>query len=153
MHRAHNTEEIREYIIVDIEISWGGYYASISDDNGEITLFRLLDFNRDDYHIAVYQEKFQTIPTLNEVEGLSPFIGHAPFDSRSLLNNEKVLLIGNHHLSRSDLAGYMIYLENFDVPSEDLEFLTQSILEYSKEPPLQLRLTLVEDELQISKIE
>ncbi|WP_342806038.1 hypothetical protein [Alteromonas sp. M12] len=138
---------------MDIEISWGGYYASISDEDGEITLFRLLDFNRDDYHIAIYQEKFQSIPTLKEVEGLSPFIGHAPLDSRSLLNNKKVLLIGSSQLSKSDLAGYLFYLENFEVPSEDLEFLIQSILEYSKEPPLQLRLTLVEEELQISKID
>ncbi|GAA6186713.1 hypothetical protein [Aliiglaciecola sp. NS0011-25] len=138
---------------MDIEISWGGYYASISDEDGEITLFRLLDFNRDDYHIAIYQEKFQSIPTLKEIEGLSPFIGHAPLDSRSLLNNKKVLLIGSSQLSKSDLAGYLFYLENFEVPSEDLEFLIQSILEYSKEPPLQLRLTLVEEELQISKID
>ncbi len=138
---------------MDIEISWGGYYASICDDRGEITLFRLLDFNRDDYHIAIYQEKFQSIPSLNKVEGLTPFIRHVPLDSRSLLNNKKTLLIGNRHLSKSDLAGYLMYLESFEVPSEDLELLTQSILEYSQEPPLQLRLTLVEEELQISKIE
>lgn len=138
---------------MDIDISWGGYYASISDDNGEITLFRLLDFNRDDYHIAIYQEKFQSIPSLNEVEDLTPFIRHVPLDSRSILNNKKTLLIGNRHLSKSDLAGYLIYLESFEVPSEDLELLIQSILEYSQEPPLQLRLTLVEEELQISRIE
>lgn len=138
---------------MNIEISWGGYYASIGDDRGEITLFRLLDFNRDDYHIAIYQEKFQSIPSLNEVKGLTPFIRHVPLDSRSLLNNKKTLLIGNRHLSQSDLAGYLMYLESFEVSSEDLELLTQSILEYSQEPPLQLRLTLVEEELQISRIE
>ena len=108
---------------MDIEISWGGYYASTSDgDDDEITLFRLLDFNRDDYHIAIYKEKFQAIPTLKDVEGLSPFIRHAPLDTRSLLINKKVTFIGSHQLSESDLTGYLYYLEAFEVPSEDLVF-------------------------------
>ena len=32
---------------LDIDIAWVGYYATIPQDGGEISVFRLLDFNRD----------------------------------------------------------------------------------------------------------
>ncbi len=147
---THGQEtEVKDFI--DIDLSWGGYYASISKDSNEISIFRLLDFNRDAYHIALYKEKFKAIPSEKNLRLLTPLVGHAPIDSRALLNNKSVVLITSKQLSEEDLVGYMYYLEEFEVPTKEREKLSQSLISFGKEPPLPLRLYLVEGELQISQ--
>lgn len=136
---------------LDIDLAWGGFYAGISKDNGAISVFRLLDFNQNAYHIAIYQEDFQHIPSEKEILSLSPYIGHAPIDSKGLLNYEEITLINTKQLTTEDLVGYMYYLEEFEVSEKERKELSQSLINYSKEPPLKLRLAIVKGELQISE--
>jgi hypothetical protein len=96
---------------LNLDLVWGGYYASISSDNSKISVFRMLDFNRDAYHAALFAEEFTDTPKLEQLKDLSPFIGHAPIDARSLLLNDDLQMIGRQELSRSDLEGYIYYLE------------------------------------------
>ncbi len=139
--------------ILDIDIAWGGYYASVSSENGEVSGFRLLDFNRDAYHAALYSEKFSQLPTLDQVQNLSPFVGHAPIDAKGLLNRDNLQLIDGKPLGRDDLAGYICYLEAHDVPQEDIDGLVNEVIEYSQESPLPLRLQVIAGELVISERE
>jgi len=147
---AHGAERTMNEVL-DIDLAWGGFYAGISKDNGEISVFRLLDFNQNAYHIAIYKEDFQHIPSEKEILSLSPYIGHAPIDSKGLLNYEKITLINTKQLTSEDLVGYMYYLEEFEVSEKERKELSQSLINYSKEPPLKLRLAIVEGELQISE--
>lgn len=133
------------------DLAWGGFYAGVSKDSGEISIFRLLDFNQSAYHIAIYKEHFQNIPSGKEILPLSPYIGHAPIDSRGLLNYDKISLITASQLTSEDLVGYMYYLEEFEVSEEKRAELNQLLINYSKEPPLRLRLAIVKGELQISE--
>ena len=136
-----------EYL--DFDVVWGGYYAGISKETGEISVFRLLDFNKNSFHISIYKEKFGTVPSEKEISTLSPYIGHVPIDSKGLLNYKKIFLIDSTQLCNEDLVGYMYYLEEFDISKKEREELSQSLISFSKEPPLKLRLTIVDGELQL----
>ena len=138
-------------ISLDLDIVWGGYYASIPADGGEISAFRLLDFNRDAYHAALFAEKFTAIPTLDELVTLSPFIGHAPIDARALVRDDKLRLIGGKPLNYDDIEGYMYYLDNCGVPQEEMDELAKKIIAFSHEPPLSIRLKIVGEKLVISE--
>ncbi len=138
-----------EYL--DIDLAWGGIYACTSADESEISIIRLLDFNRDAYHAALFDETFEEIPPDDAVETLSPFIGHVPIDAKGLLNNEKMVLICRQPLTRNCLEGYMYYLEEFEVPEDEREELMSSLIAFSKNDPLQLRLCLSNGELQIEE--
>ncbi|BFM47863.1 hypothetical protein [Marinomonas sp. THO17] len=142
-------KKVNEYL--DFDVAWGGYYAGVSKDSDEISVFRLLDFNRDVYHIAIYQEKFSSIPSEEEIRSLSPFIGHAPIDVKGLLNYKVVALIDSKQLTKEDLVGYMYYLEEFQVSAKDREKLSQSLISFGKEQPLKLKLSIAEGELQINE--
>ena len=48
---------------LDIDVVWGGFYASQSEDNDAFTVFPLLDLDQDGYHAALYREKFKNGPT------------------------------------------------------------------------------------------
>jgi hypothetical protein len=140
-------KKVNEYL--DFDVAWGGYYAGVLKDNGDISVFRLLDFNRDACHIAIYKEKFSSIPSEKEIRSLSPYIGHAPIDSKGLLNYKKVTLIDSKQLTRDDLVGYMYYLEEFEASAKEREELSQSLISFGNEPPLKLRLSITEGELQL----
>ncbi len=136
---------------LDINLAWGGYYASTDLENGHISVFRLLDFNRDAYHAALFREKFDATPTLEKMTALSPFIGHAPIDARGLLRNKDLKLLGCKPLSREDLEGYAYYLEAHEVTADEIEKLFERILGFTTELPLQLHLEIIDDELVISE--
>ncbi len=136
---------------LDIELAWGGYYASTDPENGSITVFRLLDFNRDAYHAALFKERFDEMPTLADMTALSPLIGHAPIDARGMVRHENLQFLGSNPLLREDLEGYAYYLEAHEVTAYDIEELFGRILGFSTESPLQLRLELINDELVISQ--
>lgn len=139
--------------LLDIDIAWGGYYASIPEDSGETSVFRLLDFNRDAYHAALFTDKFTTIPTLSELVELSPFIGHAPVDARAFVSNDDLRLIGGKPLTHDDLEGYMYYLNEYGLSKEETDGLVEQIISFSHEPPLSIRLEIVGEELIISERE
>ena len=48
---------------MDFDVVWGGYYARRSVESGQFSVFRLLDFNRDAYHAAMFTEKFASLPS------------------------------------------------------------------------------------------
>ena len=48
---AHGAERNMNELL-DIDLAWGGFYAGISKDSGEVSVFRMLDFNQNAYHIA-----------------------------------------------------------------------------------------------------
>lgn len=78
----------------DIDIAFGGYYASIPEDGSAVSVFRLLDIDRFAYHAALYQERFANLPTVEQLAAIRPFIGHAPIDTRLLVGEAEVRLIG-----------------------------------------------------------
>jgi hypothetical protein len=134
-----------------IELAWGGYYACTSYDSDEVTIIRLLDFNIDAYHAALFSEKFDTVPGSNEIEALSPSVHHVPVDARGLLNNKTIDLVSRKSLTRDDLEGYMYYLEQFEVPDEERKDLADSLIAYSNDHALSLRLSILDGELQIEE--
>ena len=134
---------------LDIDILWGGFYASQCMESGEFSVFRLLDFNQHAYHAALYKKRFSTIPAEAAIIALSPFIGHVPFDTRELLGKDRPILIGSKPLSLEDLDGYMYYLEDHEVDKDERRSLTQRLIESSNEPPLKLRLQIADEELEI----
>ncbi|MCB1052286.1 MAG: hypothetical protein KDC71_16920 [Acidobacteria bacterium] len=138
---------------MDIDLQWGGFYACRESDAkpGEYGLIRILDFNRDAYHAALYQERFDQIPSIESVQDLHPFIGHVPIDARGLLNYEELILIGGPVLTEDDLVGYRIYLENHEVPNSEIDKLVIKLADFGKDKPLKLRLSLVNNELMIQE--
>lgn len=138
-----------EYL--EIDLAWGGFYACACADEPEISIIRLLDFNRDAYHAALFAETFEEIPGADAVERLSPFIGHAPVDARGLLNNETMFLICRTPLTRNCLEGYMYYLQAHEVPEDEREELMNTLIAFSNDDPLRLRLYLPNGELQIEE--
>jgi len=136
---------------MEIDFQWGGYYASKEDGQNEYGVFRLLDFNRDAYHVALFQEKFSEIPTLEAVLRLSPFIGHAPIDSRALLRKQEIHLLGGPVLMEDDLEGYRFYLEHYDVSDNEIRNLFQDIIGFGRESPMKLTLILDDGELSINE--
>lgn len=53
-----NVSKMRE---IEFDVVWGGVYASKGQDSEKYSIFRLLDFNREAYHAALYTEKFDVI--------------------------------------------------------------------------------------------
>jgi hypothetical protein len=138
-----------EYL--DIDLAWGGFYACTSAEDSKISVIRLLDFNRDAYHAAIFDKTFEEIPGADTVEALSPFIRHAPIDARGLLNYKSMFLICRKPLTRDCLEGYMYYLEEFEASEDDREELMNSLIAFSKDDPLKLKLYLNNNELQIEE--
>ncbi len=149
---AHNlAEPTHTESKMDIDVAWGGYYLSKDPDSDQYSVFRLLDFNRQAYHAAIFQEGFSEVPKPEALLGLTPFIGHAPIDARALLNNHSLTLVASAPLTAEDLEGYHLYLEHHEVPSAEIEKLFSTITRFSQQAPLKLSLELVEGELQISE--
>lgn len=134
---------------MDIDIQWGAYYLTKEDN--QYRVFRLLDFNRYAYHAAIFKETFTTRPTKDEILQLTPFIGHAPIDAKNLLQEDSIWLLASAPLKKEDLAGYRYYLEEQGMTTSELDELIQRIMEFSTQPPLQLQLEIVDDELEISQ--
>lgn len=136
---------------MDIDIQWGGYYASRESGELEFRVFRILDFNRQAYHVALFREKFASMPTLEQVMRLSPYIGHAPIDSRGLLRREEINLLGGAPLTEQDLEGYRLYLEHYEVGEKEISELFRNLVKFCGEPPMKLTLSLRGGELAIEE--
>lgn len=122
-----------------IQIQWGGYYTSKEED--KFGLFRLLDFNKDAYQIQIFREKFDHLPSLEEVKELQPFIWHAPLAVGSLLDDEALTLIGPKVLDDEALSGYGEYLKQMDVTESAIQELFQRLIQYSHEAPTTVKLS------------
>jgi len=134
-----------------MDVAFGGLYASTTADTGKVSLFRLLDFNLDVVHLALYQEKFDAVPNAADVRALSPMIWHAPIDARTLLRDDELLLIGEAPLSAGDLDGYMVYLEEMGVPEDERAEIVQRLIALSQSRPLRVRLRAVDDTLVVEE--
>jgi len=137
--------------VLDIDVAWGGFYACASRDSDGISVIRLLDFNRDAYHASLFNERFDAIPGPEVIENLSLSIGHVPIDARGLLNFDTLTLIGRKPLTQDDLVGYMSYLAEFDVSEAEGKKFADSLMAFSNDAPLALRLYLLEGKLQIEE--
>ena len=73
---------------MEIDMQWGGYYASKKSSEHVYSIFRILDFGNYSYQAALFREKFPSLPTIEEVLKLNPFAGHVPIRSISLLEQE-----------------------------------------------------------------
>ena len=136
---------------MDFDLQWGGYYVSKEKGETEYGLFRILDFNKYSYQVAIFTEKFDVIPEFEDVLKLSPFIGHAPIDSRALLNERELHLIASKALELDDLVGYQYYLEEHEVDKNEIDELFKDLIDYSKAPPYKLRLSTNDEELIIEE--
>jgi hypothetical protein len=136
---------------MEFDLQWGGYYASREEGEDQYGVFRLLDFNRDAYHVALFKEKFAAVPTLQDVVQLSPVIGHAPFDSKALLRAREIRLLGGTALTEDDLEGYRLYLEHHGVGKDDIDKLFRTVIGFGHQPPMKIMLTLIDGELGITE--
>jgi hypothetical protein len=134
-----------------IDIAFGGLYASTKAGTGEVSLFRLLDFNVDAVHLAVYAQKFDALPSAADVKALSPFVWHAPIDARTLLRDDDLHLIREDPLSREDLDGYVVYLEDMGVSEPERNELVQRVMALSRKGRIQVRLSAVDDTLVVEE--
>lgn len=68
-------------------------------------MFRLLDFNRHAYHVALYGEQYNSMPGFNDISATGPFIAHTPIDLKALLSKKEIRLIQGKPLVSEDLDG------------------------------------------------
>ena len=135
---------------LNIDVVWGGYYASQSEDDDAFTVFRLLDLDQYGYQAALYREKFDKCPAMADVGHLLPFIGHAPIAIGSLLHARNLKLIGRRPLTHEDLEGYMLYLDMHDVPAEERQALSAKLIGFGDEEPVPLTVEEVAGEVVVS---
>ena len=135
---------------LDIDVVWGGYYASQSEDDHAFAIFRLLDLDRNGYHATLYGERFDRYPTVADVAHLVPLVGHVPMAIGSLLHNRSLKLIGRRPLTREDLEGYMLFLEHHDVPAEERQALSEKLIGFGDQDPVPLTVEGVDGEVTLS---
>lgn len=138
-----------EPIEIDFSLKWGGFYCTKSPDDELYSLFRLLDFNRLDYHIAIYSEKFETLPTFAEVKDLRPFIGHTPLSTKSIFNKPELHLVGAIPLQEKCLSGYRYYLQDSGYSNSEIDDQLLRLQESSLQPAVSLRVRLVNGSVEI----
>jgi hypothetical protein len=140
---------LRENRVLDL--AFGGVYASTDVETGKVSLFRLLDFNVDAVHVAMYQQRFDAVPGAAEVRALSPMILHAPIDARTLLRDDELQLIAESPLSAEDLMGYVAYLEDMGMPEHDRGALVQQVIALSRKRGIRVRLRADGDTLVVEE--
>ena len=136
-----------------MDLAFGGWYASAAPDTGDVSVFRLLDFNVQAVHVTLYGQKFRSVPSATEVRVLSPFILHAPIDARTLLRDDELHFIAADPLSEGNLAGYMTYLEHMGMAEADRRALLQQLIGFSHAKPMRLRLRVVDDKLDVERLQ
>ena len=137
---------------IKFELQWGGYYISKNED-GKFGVFRILDFNIDAYHVALFSEEFDKEPDMEVILKLEPFIGHAPIDSKALLNKNDLRLIGSRKLTKDDLVGYRYYLTGGEDEDEEIGKFINNVIDFSSKPSMKLLLSVSEGKLEIKEQE
>jgi len=128
-----------------VTIAWGGYYSQRAGKNGGYSIWRLLDFNVDAVHKALWMgepREFDHAPTLEEAlestQGKHPT--HVPIAAASLILAEELEFLGSRPITGSDLEGYRLYLEHFEVEATKIDQILDRIEVFSQREPLVLRL-------------
>jgi len=134
---------------LELDIAWGGYYACTTHDSDEVSIIRLLDFNIDAYHAALYSQVFDKTPSATEIAKLTPLVGHVPMASKALLLNKTMTLIDRKPLVKQDLDGYMLYLEDCEVPEAERNEVTETLISYCADDPMKVTLSLADDKLKV----
>jgi hypothetical protein len=131
------------------ELKWGGYYA-MREGKGHYRVFRLMDFTTHTLDISWYRESFVYRPSLEEVAELTPFVQFYAIDTRTLLNQREIHLLGYHALTQDDIEGFRSYKLIDVMDTVATEKRVKVIVDLSKQPPRKLRLNLVDDEVVIT---
>jgi hypothetical protein len=134
-----------------VDIQWGGYYTSKKE--GKFGIFRLLDFNKDAYHIQLFQEKFNHSPSFDVVKDLRPFVWHVPIAVGGLLNQDELKLIGHNELDEQSLMGYEGYLRQMGADEAIIKEIVNRLVEYSNKPPMKVQLTESADGVDVLPLE
>jgi hypothetical protein len=121
-------------------IYWGGYYSS--EEDGKLGVFRLLDFNKDAYHVQLFKEKFEDIPSDKELKKLSPAVLHAPFGVGGLLHRKSLRLIAHSTLDKHTLRGYAEFLKQQGHDEVYVKEMIDRLITFSKEGPTKVRLVV-----------
>ena len=134
----------------EVDVCWGGFYATEEEDGEGYGVFRLLDFNIEAYHASLYKEKFDQLPTLDQALALTPFVDHVPIDSRQLVRYP-VEFIGAEPLVVGDFAGYDRYLEAKGVEDQSRQDLIERLVGFSLKDPVPLHLDISDGELSVTE--
>lgn len=131
------------------ELKWGGYYA-IREGKGHYSVFRLMDFSTHTLDISWYRESFVYRPSLEEVAELTPFVQFYAIDTRTLLDQSEIHLLGYHELTQDEIEGLRSYKLIDVLDTVATEKQVKVIVDLYKQPSKKLRLNLVEDEVVIT---
>ncbi len=135
---------------LDLDVLWGAYYTYYNRDTEVYELFRLLDFNKDAFHYALFAEDFKTRPDASEITALKPFIAHVPQAVGALLKMEALELTAKAPLTDEALSGYGHYLHLHDAEDAFIDTMFSNLKAYSQQTPLKVRLeTDDEDEVTV----
>ncbi len=133
-----------------IDIQWGAYYTSKQD--GKFGVFRLLNFNKDAFHIQMFREKFDKSPSFNDVKALKPAAWHIPMSVAGLLHRDEFTIIGHEELDRHALMGYEEYMRQNGLEEAAIEKMIRRLMEYSSQPPMKVRLTKSGDGVEVTPL-
>ena len=136
---------------MDFPVLWGAYYTY--KEEGKYVVFRLLDFNADAIHYAIFKEEFEMRPKAKEIRGLSPYIGHVPFEVGTLLHKSELELTASAPLTLTDLEGYGYYLGEFGMKANELSEFKTKLIEFSHKEPLLTHLKMHGDRVEVSVLD
>jgi len=137
---------------MDFLVLWGGYYT-YKKENEKYALFRLLDFNADAIHYALFTEEFEVRPNEKEIKKLHPLIGHVPIEVGSLLYKFELELTASAPLTLTDLEGYGYYLSEFGMNDNKLTEFMKNLIEFSQKEPLLTHLKMNGDRVEVTVVE
>lgn len=108
------------------------YYSNVNDETYEIV--RLLEDRADSVHLQLIGV-VSTIPALEDVRGLKPVILHIPLPLEYFFS-ANLVYIGPAPLTREDLEGYKLYLDQLDFFKTRAEGMVSNLIRQSKKKPL-----------------
>ena len=132
-----------------IMIQWGGFYA-YKGESGVFRVFRLLDLNADAYHAQLFKEEFDSMPSIDEVKVLVPYIWHVPMATTGLLNNNELTLIGYEPLDERSLQGYEEFMRQMERPEDAIKEMIDRLIDFSHAEPMSLMFENTEEGLVIT---
>jgi len=137
---------------MEMPVLWGAYYTYRDPETGTFSVFRLLDLNKDAIHYALFSETFKTRPEGKTIARLKPFAGHIPQALGAVFNKSDLEISLSAPLNDDALGGYRHYLGEHGMPDDAIDDMFENLKQYSRQPPLRLRLTRDGDDLQVSTV-
>ena len=127
-----------KYKALDIQL--GAYYAKKLTAGYEI--IRLLDYTGGAFHYQLIESDLTAIPSIRELKRLAPVILHIPVEPDVLIGSE-IQRIGHVTLTKNDLRGYAVYLEEMGADGDSIETHLDQIVEFSRHEPEVIRFDFV----------